>query len=107
MKVNPVSIQNYQQTARREEAGKPTARPEQAAARATLGIEPQKELTGSKLAIKAPSSTYADALSPQEREALDLLFAKFRDGTRFGPSYGAGDEGADEPTVGRVIDVKV
>ena len=109
MKINPVNIQAYQQTVRRDQADKPASQVDQGvAARNTVGIDPQQQVGGSKLAVKAPSTTYADMLSPEERQALDMLFAKYRDGGRFGPAYQAGGEGpADEATVGRLVDVKV
>ncbi len=109
MKVNPVSIQSYQQVARREQPAQPQVKSEQdGSVKNSVAIEPQKNLTGSKLAVKAPSGSYADYLSAEEKQALEVLFNKFQDNSRFGSGYRANaDNAKPEATVGRIIDVKV
>jgi hypothetical protein len=108
MKVNSVNIQAYQQIGRREQSVPPKADGEQKQPAQHVAIEPQSKLTGSKLAVKAPSKSYAEVLTPEERQSLDALFAKYRDSGRFGTSYQAESaQETAEPTVGRIVDVKV
>lgn len=108
MKVNPVNIQAYQQVGRREQAAPSSTSDEQKQPVQKVAIEPQNKLTGSKLAVKAPSKSYADILTPEERQSLEALFAKYRDSSRFGSGYQA-ESAAEtaEPTIGRIVDVKV
>jgi len=109
MKINPLGIRAYQHLERQD---RPTLAENQAPAReaaeSTVLVEPQSPVSKSALAVKAPSGSYAQFLSPAERQALDLLFAKFGDSTRFGSAY---NEGADNTEtragVGRLIDVTV
>jgi len=108
MKVNPVGIQSYQQVVRqdRPQSQPPDARAERGGEQdRQVVIEPQSELTKSAVAVKAPQGTYAENLSAEERQALDLLFSRFRDTARFGS--GEQQECAGESGLGRVVDVKV
>ena len=108
MKVNPVNIQAYQQTGRREQSAPQQADSEQKQPVQKVAIEPQSRLTGSKLAVKASSKSYADILTAEERQSLDALFAKYRDSSRFGTSYQAESASENaESTIGRIVDVKV
>lgn len=109
MKVNPLGIQAYQQVNRSD---RPMS--DAAASRASrtdsqsVVIEPQSTISKSTLAVKAPSGSYAKFLSVEERQALDLLFAKFSDTNRFGAAYAAeSDETAGGEQLGRLVDVKV
>lgn len=103
MKVNPVAIQSYQSLTRsdkqaREIPGQDTP----AGETRPVPVEPQQSV-GSTLAVRGPQGTYADYLSDGEKEALELLFARFHDTGRFGHAA----SGATESTVGRIIDLKV
>ena len=108
MKVNPLGIQAYQQVNRSD---RPTS--EAAASRTgqtnnqSVVIEPQATVSKSALAVKAPSGSYAKFLSPEERQALDLLFARFSDATRFGSAYAAKSDDGGGEQIGRLVDVKV
>ena len=108
MKVNPLGIQAYQHLTRQE---KPTAdRPDNTIGRAggeNVVIEPQPSVTKSALAVKAPAGNYTKFLSAEERQALDLLFARFSDSGRFGPAYAAETDEPDAAGLGRVVDVRV
>ena len=47
-------------------------------------------------------------MSVEERQALDMLFAKFSDSSRFGTAYANKAEEAESGgTLGRVVDVRV
>jgi len=109
MKVNPLGIQAYQHLTRQD---KPAAdRPDSAirgAGEEKVVIEPQSPVTKSALAVKVPGGNYSKFLSVEERQALDLLFARFSDSGRFGTAYAAEAESADRTvSLGRVVDVKV
>lgn len=106
MKVNPAGIQAYQGLLRpdreRPEAGRAGENAD------TVVIEPQATDAKSSLAVKAPSGSFADTLSIEERQALDILFAKFSDTRRFGSSYAADTEATDQRSgIGNVVDVRV
>ena len=104
MKVNPVSIQSYQQIAQRDRAAdraKIAKADDQ-----SLTIQPEKKSVSSSLAVRVPGASYADVLSPEENQALNLLFSKFRGNDQLGSGYQAGPA-ADETGVGRIIDLKV
>ncbi|UCG61954.1 MAG: hypothetical protein JSV52_01295 [Candidatus Zixiibacteriota bacterium] len=110
MKINPIAIQSYQQAVRRDE--KPalqTQNNDQAAtAPAKVKIAPQNEGAESRVAVRAHVGNYADILTPEEKNALDLLFSKFRDAERFGPGYRVGDIVEDDDSLlGGIIDLKV
>ncbi|HUV30176.1 MAG TPA: hypothetical protein VMY05_03665 [Acidobacteriota bacterium] len=108
MKINAVAIQSYQQLNRQSRPDSVPA--EKAAGRAaekTVTIEPQDETQSSKLAVKARGGSYAKFLTDEERQALDLLFSRFRDTGRFGASYRAETDADEGSPVGRLIDVKV
>lgn len=101
MKINPVAIQSYQQVERRDNQAANRAQQQQGeAVQSNVTIEP-KESTSSKLAVKGPSGTYADYLSPEEQKAMELLFSRFQETGRLGQNA------QDEKALGRMIDVKV
>ena len=110
MKIDPVAIQTYQQVNKREQQSSPMARgnDEHQTVESKLTIEPQQGAMGSKLAVKVPAGKYAEFLSPDEKKALELLFSRFRDGSRFGPGYTNGSQASGvDAQIGRIIDVKV
>jgi hypothetical protein len=108
MKVNPLGIQAYQQMNRSDRTSS-----EASASRASLPteqnvvIEPQSGVSKSAVAVKAPAGSYAKFLSAEERQALDLLFTKFSDTSRFGSAYAAETSEAATEQLGRLVDVKV
>ena len=108
MKINPVAIQSYQQISKQN---RPVSHEDAEATRVAAGtveIQPQEKDGSSKLAVKANVENYAKLLSPEEQQAMELLFGKFNDTGRFGAAYNADPTAADEPgPLGRIIDVKV
>ncbi len=104
MKVNPVSIQSYQQIAQRDRAADRTKIAQTDGQ--SLTIQPEKKSVSSSLAVRVPGASYADVLSPEENQALNMLFSKYRGNDKFGSGYQAGPA-TNEFGVGRVIDVKV
>ncbi|RKX22346.1 MAG: hypothetical protein DRP35_02140 [Candidatus Zixiibacteriota bacterium] len=109
MKVNPVGIQAYEQLVQRDKQTNLTEGAKSQKQQASkVSIEPQSELTKSELAIKAPSGSYAEYLTPQEKQALDLLFGKFRENGKLGVGYSKNSNNDNETThLGSVVDVKV
>ncbi len=108
MKVNPIGIQSYQQLNRRDNAAIQKENSNARSTDSTVVIEPQVESSTSKLAVKAPDSSYAEYLTADEKRALDLLFSRFKDTGRFGAySPAENDNTASDAALGRVIDVKV
>jgi len=103
MKINPVSIQSYQEAVKPDRPGE--RRTISAPAEQSVTIDPQKNKVGSELAVNLKGASYADSLSPEEKQALDMLFGKFRGEDRFGGNYQSESSGGS--TVGRMIDVKV
>jgi hypothetical protein len=103
MKINPLGIQTYQELTRRE-TSTPRAGNETSPTPERVAIEPKQSATRSRLAVSAPTGSYAEFLSTEERQALDQLFAKFRGHERFA-SDNSDDRSADGQ-VGNWIDVK-
>ncbi len=110
MKINPMGIQSYQQVSHQQARPAAPAADEQSKAvdKSKLAIPVQDASETSRLAIKAPGDSYAKFLSVEERQALDLLFGKFRDADRFGAGYSRDMESDDtNGKLGRVVDLKV
>ncbi len=101
MKINPIGIQNYQQSVgNRQQATK--AEGQEKLPGQGVAIEPKTRVETSKVAVKAPSGTYDQFLTDNERKALDMLFSRY--------AHRAGQaDCSDQPgdSVGQVIDVKV
>ena len=109
MKINPLGVQAYQQLNRQDRPPVPDAQRQSTAATGNpTVVEPQNPSDKSALAVRGPSGSYAQYLSEAEREAIDMLFARFGDNSRFGFS-GRAESTAGEPekTIGRLVDVKV
>ena len=108
MKINQVGIQTYQQLGRQDNARPLNAEGgDETESASPVSIEPKSVAPGSVLAVQAPSGTFADSLTTEERKALEMLFARFRDAGRFGANYKGNAETVDEIGLGRIVDVKV
>ena len=110
MKVNPVAIQSYQQAIRRDDKVAPEGQDNNQAVDAgkKVKIAPQNEGIESRVAVKARVDNYADILTAEEKNALDLLFSRFRDSERFGPGYRVdASQDTDDNLIGGMIDIKV
>lgn len=110
MKVNPLGIQSYQHLNRQDrsqaqpaDAKKPGSETVRGGERKVM-IEPQNRLTTSAISVKAPDRSYAENLSQEERQALELLFSRFRDASRFVSDTG---DKSGEAGIGQVVDIKV
>jgi hypothetical protein len=109
MKINPIGIQSYQQLERRDApAQAPPDGKKVSAGDSKVTISPQAADAGSRVTVKAPQSSYAEILTPEEKQALELLFRRFGDASRFGPGYQRDAESTGAQTlVGSIVDVKV
>jgi hypothetical protein len=107
MKINPIGIQSYQQLNRQNQPPAPAPKTDDSGVRDSVLIEPQASVKKSAVAVKGPSGNYAQYLSPEEREALDLLFSRYADSSRLGVGVEADRDGSDGPTIGSLVDVKV
>lgn len=99
MKINTYPYPLPQQRINRPNA--PAPRPETPG---SVVISPQPT-DRSSLAVPAKGADPVRMLAPEERQALELLFARFREAGRFAPAMAAADEA--DPGLGRIIDVKV
>ena len=105
MKVNPIGIQSYQQINRNDRQAQIEKEATQLPKSGDqVTIKPQDEVAESKLAVKAKVKSYDTMLTPQEKQALDLLFSRFKESGRFG--YSGTDEG-ESKSLGNFVDVKV
>lgn len=108
MKINPLGIQSYEQINKRDNRVVQTpAENIKSEVSSKVEIAPQENLTGSKLSVKAPEGSYAEMLSPEERQALDLLFNKFKNSERFGAGFNRNANLTAQKMVGNVVDIKV
>ena len=111
MKINPIGINSYQQTTGQEAARKQATGGSNEAARTDstkVLIPPQAESHSSRVSVKISKGNYAEYLSAEERQALDLLFSRFADRSRFEPGYSRDMALAeDDSHLGKTVDVKV
>ncbi len=108
MKINPSAIHTYRQL---EQQNRPVAvaveAGEQALAGRMTAISPQNAHAGSRVAVSAPKADYTEYLTPEERQAFEVVFHRFHGPTRIERAYQP-----DQPTpahgllAGRIIDVK-
>lgn len=109
MKINPLGVQTYQQLARKDQAdtvSKDTKAVE--SGNRMAAITPQSETSGSRISISAAKGSFSEQLSAEERQALEILFTRFKQTDRFGPSYRSQSAPPNETsTLGGMLDVKV
>ena len=109
MKINPLGVQAYQQLARRDQTETvPKDSKADELSNQKLAIAPQAQADGSRISVSAARGSFAEHLSPEEQQALEILFARFSQTERFGPSYRKESAATDESNnVGGILDVKV
>lgn len=109
MKINPLGVQSYQQLARKDQTETiPKDNKAAEPGNQTLAITPQAETAGSRISVSAAKGGVAEQLSPEEKQALEILFARFKQTERFGPSYRKESSPSNEnSTLGGMLDVKV
>ena len=105
MKINPIGVETYRQA-----MGKPQVENKAVAENKTrinetrVKIPGQVEKTGSKLAVKLHPGSFVDMLSTEEKQALELLFAKYNN-VKQGDYSPGGDTG--QAHLGNLVDVKL
>jgi len=107
MKINTIVINAYQNLNHQNKMAD-RKEPDAASLPTPANLVETTEAQSSRLAIKAPSGSYADLLSVEEKQALEVLFSRFRDNNRFAAvGQAESDTGARENMLGRIIDIKV
>lgn len=108
MKINQLGIQSYQTITKPDMPTRQTERVAgQQVASDTITLTPQSEAAGSQLAVRPAGNGYADMLSPAEKTALDLLFAKYQERAQMNATYASGGSTAtDDGGLGVLLDVK-
>jgi hypothetical protein len=104
MKISSVGINAYQEMVEPRQSMKnpPPASPEQNTVTKSVHIPDRVDRVGSRLSIKLENGDYSKILSPEEKQALELLFKKFGDGR------GLSDISAtSRPALGNFVDVKL
>ncbi len=107
MKINQLGIQSYQTINKPDVQPRYTERiAEQQKSADTITLTPQSEAAGSQLAVRARGNGYADLLTPTEKTALELLFAKYQERAQNNATYGAGANSNPDAGLGVLLDVK-
>ena len=108
MKINALGIQAYQQLQgqkrtplQQDPEAEKSARSEE---RMSIPAQPGNE--SSTIAVKPAQGSYAQFLSPEERQALDLLFGRYQ-GSNSATSGSDASQQPEQARVGAVIDIKV
>ena len=105
MKINSIGINAYQEMTGRTQANKrpvETEKIEQVQKPGKVEIPSRLNKVGSDLSIRLEGEDYADMLSPEEKQALELLFEKYGDKRSLSNSNTAG-----QPGLGTFVDVKL
>lgn len=105
MKINTIGINAYQEMTGRAQASKRPVeanKSELVQKTGKIQIPGRVDRVGSDLSVKLEGEDYAELLSPEEKQALELLFEKY------GDKKGITNSGAtDRPGLGTFVDVKL
>lgn len=105
MKINSIGINAYQEMTGRAQANKKpveTNNAEQVKKTEKIQIPGRVDKVGSELSVKLDGEDYAEMLSPEEKQALELLFEKYGDKRGITNS-----STANRPGLGTFVDVKL
>ena len=105
MKINSIGINAYQEMTGRVQSGKKPAvidKTEEKVKAGKIQIPGRINKVGSDISVKLGGSEYASMLSPEEKQALELLFEKFGDNKGMNIT-----ESTSRPGLGRFVDVKL
>ena len=105
MKINSIGINAYQEMTGRAQASKKpveTIKNEQIQKPGKVQIPSRTDRVGSDLSIKLDGEDYAEMLSPEEKQALELLFEKYGDKRGITNS-----SSTNRPGLGTFVDVKL
>jgi hypothetical protein len=105
MKINPIGINAYQEMTGHAQASRKPAVANQAELiqkPGKINIPGRIDKTGSDISIRLSGQDYAEMLSPEEKQALELLFEKY------GDKRGMPNSGTINPSgLGTFVDVKL
>ena len=105
MKINPVGVETYRQAMGKPQVNNNAVAENKARVNDTrLKIPGQAEKIGSKLSVKLKPGTFIDMLSTEEKQALELLFAKYNN-IKQGDYRPDGETG--QAHLGNLVDVKL
>jgi hypothetical protein len=105
MKINPVGVETYRQAMGKPQVeNKPMPENKTGINEAKVKIPGQTDNAGSKLSVKLKPGAFVDMLSTEEKQALELLFAKYSS-IKHGDYSRTG--GTDETCLGNLVDVKL
>ncbi len=105
MKINSIGINAYQEMTGRAQANKKPVEANQSAQiqkTEKIHIPGRVDKVGSDLSVKLAGEEYAEMLSPEEKQALELLFEKYGDKRGIISS-----ETTNRPGLGTFVDVKL
>jgi hypothetical protein len=107
MKINPIGIDSYRNTMGNQAIDNKqiNAEKKQVENDPKIKIPPQLDKTSSELAVKLKSGAFSDLLSAEEKEALELLFARYQNGET-GSVYKRDGETSKEH-LGNFVDVRL
>jgi hypothetical protein len=108
MKINAIGIDAYRQATETQSGRKSIASQSENKTEQTekIKIPGQGNTVGSKLSVRLKSGTFLDQLSGEEKQALELLFDKFRQMGVDETAYKK-DGSTKQAHLGKVIDVKL
>ncbi len=105
MKINPVGVEAYRQAMNKPQVdNKAVAGNKPRINENRIKIPGETERTGSKLSVKLKPGMFSDMLSVEEKQALELLFAKYSNIKQ--SEYNANSE-AGQTHLGNFVDVKL
>ncbi len=105
MKINATGIDAYRNiTGENQINRKPVSTDNRAEQGDKVQIPVQDKAPGSKLSVNLKNGSFADMLSPEERQALEMIFEKFRGAE--GRSYEKSGT-VDKPRLGSIVDIKL
>jgi hypothetical protein len=105
MKINPVGVETYRQAMTRPAVDNRTVAENKPKVNETkINIPNETERTGSKLSVKLKPGTFTDMLSSEEKQALDMLFAKYNNIKQ--GDYSRSNE-TGETQLGNLVDIKL
>ena len=105
MKVNSVGIDAYRQTMEKPQVNKQAVadRQQQVEKTQKVQVPVQTNKVSSKLGVKLQAGTFDDMLSDEERQAIEMVFSRFRN---IAGSY-TNDGTNESSTLGNFVDVKL
>ena len=105
MKINSIGINAYQQMTGRTQASKrpaPQEKTEQTQIIGKIQIPTRPDRVGSDISVRLDGENYAEMLTPEEKQALELLFEKYGN-----QQVSAGGVKSEQAGLGQFVDVRL